>query len=135
MNEKYLILAINPGSTSTKIALFENDAEIFSETIEHAADDLKGYADIQDQLEYRREMVEKAMEARGYSTMAVDVFAGRGGGILSVSGGTYEVTELLVEHASIGMTGQHPAQLASQICKQFADQYGGRGFHRQSAGC
>jgi butyrate kinase len=128
MTEKLRILAINPGSTSTKIALFEDDAEVFSETIQHSADDLKALGDIQDQLGYRRDTVAKAMEKRGFKLSEVDVFVGRGGGLLPLVGGTYEVTALLAEHASRGMTGQHPAQLASQICRQLADKWGRKAF-------
>lgn len=126
MDKKFRILAINPGSTSTKIALFDDNEEIFSQTIDHAAEDLKAFEEIQDQLGYRRDMVEKAMEAKGCPLSGVDVFVGRGGGILSVTCGTYEVTDLFVAHASQGLPGQHPAQLASQICKQFADRYNKR---------
>lgn len=128
MDKNFKILAVNPGSTSTKIALFCDYDEVFSENINHAAEDLKVFKEIQDQLSYRRDMVEKTMEAKGYSLTDVDVFVGRGGGLLSVTGGTYEVSDLLVDHASKGMTGQHPAQLASQICKQFADKYNKRAF-------
>lgn len=128
MDKKFRILAVNPGSTSTKIALFDDSDEVFNETIQHSAEDLKGFKDIQDQLSYRREMVEKAMKTRQCALADVDVFVGRGGGLLPLVGGTYEVTELLAEHASRGMTGQHPAQLASQICKQFADTYRKKAF-------
>lgn len=124
----FRILAVNPGSTSTKIALFEDDTQVFSETIEHAAEELKTFREIQEQLDYRRNTVEKTMTAKGCRLSDVDVFVGRGGGLLPLVGGTYEVTPLLAEHASRGMTGQHPAQLASQICKQFAEKYGGRAF-------
>lgn len=126
--DKIRILAVNPGSTSTKIALFDDYDEVFSTNIEHAAEDLKKFKEIQDQLGYRRDMVESTMADKGYNMTDVDVFVGRGGGLLSVSGGTYEVTDLLVDHASRGMTGQHPAQLASQICRQFADKYSRRAF-------
>lgn len=128
MDKKFRILAVNPGSTSTKIALFDDAAEVFSETIQHSADDLKSFKEIQDQLAYRRDMVASAMENRGYLLTDVDVFAGRGGGLLPLVGGTYEVTDILASHASRGMTGQHPAQLAAQICKQFADKYGKKAF-------
>lgn len=128
MDKSFRILAVNPGSTSTKIALFDNDDEVFSETINHAAEDLKVFKEIQDQLGYRRDMVEKTMESKGYKLTEVDVFVGRGGGLLPLVGGTYEVTELLAEHASRGMTGNHPAQLASQICKQFAEKYDKKAF-------
>lgn len=124
MDKKYKILAVNPGSTSTKIALFENDAEVFKKNLEHSPDELKNFKEIQDQRDYRKQMVEEAMAEAGYKMEDVDIFVGRGGGLLSVSGGTYKVTDLLAEHASRGMTGQHPAQLASQICKIFAETYG-----------
>ena len=117
------ILAINPGSTSTKIALFDDDKEIFGKNISHGKEELAQFKEIQDQKDFRREMVEKAMAENGYSFDDVDVFVGRGGGLLALIGGTYAVSDLLVDHASRGMTGQHPAQLASQICKYFADKY------------
>ncbi len=128
MNKKFRILAVNPGSTTTKIAFFDDDVEVFSQTIDHAAEDLKAFKNIQDQLGYRRDMVEKTMEAKGFAMTDVDVFVGRGGGLLPLVGGTYDVTDLLAEHAGRGMAGQHPAQLASQICKQFADKYDKKAF-------
>jgi butyrate kinase len=128
MNNTFRILAVNPGSTSTKIALFDDDDEVFSETIQHSADDLKGFKEIQEQLDYRRDIVEKAMESRGFSMKDVDIFVGRGGGQLPLEGGTYEVTELVTEHARLGLVGPHPAQLASQICRQYALKYGKKSF-------
>ena len=128
MNDNYRILAVNPGSTSTKIALFHNEEEVFSKTIDHAAEALKPFREIQDQLDYRRGTVEDTMKQKGFPLSEVDVFVGRGGGLLSLLGGTYEVTELLAEHAGRGMSGQHPAQLASQICLQFARRYGKKAY-------
>ncbi len=127
MEKKFRMLAVNPGSTSTKIALYDDEDEVFSETIKHDAEAFKAFRDIQDQLDCRRDMVEKTLTAKGYTLTDIDVFVGRGGGIRPVSGGTYEVTELLAEHASQGMTG-HPAQLACQICRQFAVKYGKKAF-------
>ena len=124
MDKKTKVLAINPGSTSTKIALFDDYDELFSTTINHSAEELAKLGVIQNQLAYRTETVEKAMKDNGYLLEDVDVFAGRGGGLLSVTGGVYEVSELLAEHASKGMAGQHPAQLGSQIAKNFGDRYG-----------
>ena len=126
MIEKIRVLAINPGSTSTKIALYDDYDELFSETIEHSPDELKGFAEIQAQLPFRAAMVENAMLEHGCALADVDVFAGRGGGLLSVEGGVYDVSDLLVEHASKGMTGQHAAQLGSQIAKKLADKHGKR---------
>ena len=128
MDGHYRILAINPGSTSTKIALFDGEAALFSQTIDHPADALRPFKDIQDQLGYRRETVETTMTQRGFPLETVDVFVGRGGGLLPLVGGTYAVTALLAEHASRGMSGQHPAQLASQICLQLAERFGKKAY-------
>ncbi|MDR1898908.1 MAG: butyrate kinase [Treponema sp.] len=128
MKDLYRILAINPGSTSTKIALFENDREVYKETIDHPPEELRSFREIQDQLLYRRETVEKSLAARGLALNSIDVFVGRGGGLVPCLGGTYVINDTLVDHASRGMSGQHPAQLASQICKLLIDSYGGQGF-------
>ncbi|MDR0491760.1 MAG: butyrate kinase [Oscillospiraceae bacterium] len=128
MGERIRVLAVNTGSTSTKIALFDDYDELFRKTIRHSVDDLKDFYEIQDQLSYRAETVEKAVAEKGYDLAGVDVFSGRGGGVLAVQGGVYSVSNLLAFHASIGMAGQHPAQLAPQIVKQFADRFGKLAF-------
>ena len=128
MGKKIRVLSVNPGSTSTKIALFDDHDEIFSATINHPSHEFKDFKEVQDQLAYRRDTIERTIKEKGYDMSGVDVFAGRGAGVYSVTGGTYELTDLFVEHASQGIPGQHPAQLASQICKQFADKYGKRAF-------
>ena len=119
----FRILAINPGSTSTKIALFEDDSQVFAKNLTHTKEELSRFREIQDQKDFRRRCVETAMEENRCRLEDVDAFVGRGGGLLSLAGGTYRVTDLLVDHASRGMTGQHPAQLASQICHYFAEKY------------
>ena len=121
----YRVLAINPGSTSTKIALFDEHDELFSISIFHTPEDLKPFAEIQDQLEYRTSMVERTMREKDFAMEDVDVFAARGGGLVSVESGVYAVSDLLIHHASIPMSnGPHPAQLASQIARKFAEKYG-----------
>ena len=126
MDKAIRVLAINPGSTSTKIALFDDYNELFSKAINHSPDDLGNFMDVQEQLPYRSDLVEKAMVEHGYALADVDVFSGRGGGLMPVAGGVYDVSELLVEHASKGMAGQHPAQLGPQMAKRLADKYGKR---------
>ncbi len=127
-DNSYLILAVNPGSTSTKIALFENDREIMNKNISHEASKLAEFADVQDQLDYREQMVIEAVKEAGVKLEDIDIFTGRGGGLHPVLGGTYLVTDILVDHASKGIPGVHPAQLASQICYKLAKQYGGEAY-------
>jgi butyrate kinase len=125
---QYRILAINPGSTSTKITVFENDQEIYRSNIAHEATELKRFKEVQDQLPYRKQAVVATLAERGYDIGDFDIFVGRGGGLVPIKGGTYAVNDQLLNHAAKGMSGQHPAQLASQICAAFVKEYGGRAF-------
>lgn len=122
---EYRILTINPGSTSTKVGCFQGEKELFTVNVSHDADKLKEFATISDQLPYRKETILNALKEANIDLGTVDAFVGRGGGLLAVEGGTYEVNEILLEHAVKGANGvQHPAQLGSQIAHEFAAQYG-----------
>ena len=125
---KTRILVVNPGSTSTKVALFDDYDKVFSLTLDHEAEDLQKFKEVSEQLGYRTDVVAKTMADNGFEIKDVDVFVGRGGGLLSLAGGTYEASGLLIEHATMGMPGQHPAQLGSQIVRRFADTYGGSAY-------
>lgn len=121
----YKVLTINPGSTSTKIALFENETCLYSKNVAHDASELAKYNKISDQLPYRRNMILDLLEEADISLEDVDVFVGRGGGLLACQGGTYLVSDLMYEHARNMQNGViHPASLGPQLAKDFADQYG-----------
>lgn len=128
MKEVYKIFAINPGSTSTKIALFENDMPVFSANISHDAVRLKEFAEISDQFAYRRETILNELARNNITLEKTDAFSGRGGGLVSLEGGTYIVDETLLQHARIGFTAKHPATLGSQLAYDFSIHYGGRAF-------
>lgn len=128
MDKIYKILAINPGSTSTKVAVFENERVVMTCNVAHDAQLLKSLGGVQDQLEYRRETVENALREAGIDLEDIDVFVGRGGGLVPSEGGIYEVTERVLQDTCQGMQGEHPAQLGSQIASLYARQYGGRAF-------
>jgi len=123
------IFAINPGSTSTKIALVEAGRVVFSKNVSHNADKLAEYNGISEQLPYRKETILNLLEKDHISLIGIDAFVGRGGGLLPMEGGTYEIDDLLLSHATIGANGvKHPAQLGSQLAKEFAKEYGGKAF-------
>ena len=128
MPKKYRLLAINPGSTSTKIALFENDREIFSSNISHDAVKLRKFCEISDQFPYRKEAISAELTKNEISLQGMDAFVGRGGGLVSLEGGTYVINETLLHHARIGFTVKHPATLGSQLAHDFALTYGGKAF-------
>ncbi len=124
----YLILAINPGSTSTKIALYRNDSEIFTEKVVHHSSYLEKFSTVNDQLEYRRDTILKAIEKRGYRIQDIYAFVGRGGGLEPCEGGTFEVNELMLDHAKNGTRGRHPAVLGTQLAAEFAKLSGGKAY-------
>lgn len=127
--KNWKIFAVNPGSTSTKIGLFENDRELFTKTVDHDSAKLQEFKEVSDQLPYRQETIAYALKEAGISLDDVDAFVGRGGGLLAVEGGTYEVDDVLLHDAETGANGiQHPAQLGSQIANRFAQQYGKPAF-------
>ncbi len=126
--KKYRVLAINPGSTSTKVAIFENDEEIFSADVSHEAAKLREFPEISDQFPYRKETILAELAKAKISLQGMDAFAGRGGGLVGLEGGTYIVNEILLHHARIGFTVKHPATLGSQLAYDFAKTYGGKAF-------
>ena len=91
------ILIINPGGTSTKIAVFEDDQELFKASIDHTAEDLKPYTHVFDEFEYRKNLIVKTVEEAGYSISDFGCVAGRGGLCRPVEGGTYAVNDRMIE--------------------------------------
>lgn len=122
--KEYKVLTINPGSTSTKIALFEGENCLYSKNVSHEAKELEKFQSMSEQLPYRRDTILKLLEENGIKLSNVDVFVGRGGGLLAMEGGTYKVTELMLEHARTCANGViHPAALGSQLANEFAETY------------
>lgn len=123
------IFTINPGSTSTKIALFEDGNTIFSANVNHDAEKLNSFVDISDQLPYRKETILQLLKENNISLENTDAFVGRGGGLFALEGGTYAIDDILLEHARIGANGiVHPAQLGSQLANELCLEYGGQCF-------
>ena len=124
---EYKILTVNPGSTSTKIALFQGEQCLYSKNVSHDAAELEKFHNLTEQLPYRRDMILGLLKEAGITLEDVDVFVGRGGGLLAMEGGTYEVTELLLDHARNFANGVvHPASLGSLLAHEFAEIYGAK---------
>jgi len=122
---EYRILTINPGSTSTKVGAFEGEKELFSMNVAHEASELAKFGGISAQLSYRKETILAALKEADIDLSTMDAFVGRGGGLLAVEGGTYEIGDILLDHATRGANGvQHPAQLGPQLARGFAEEYG-----------
>lgn len=120
-----LILTINPGSTSTKIAIFRDSEKCCSANIAHDASVLAGFPHIADQFEYRNQAILKFLQENGYAPDSFDAVVGRGGGLLPVEGGVYKIGNTLLDHARNCKNGvEHPATLGPTLAKYFADRSG-----------
>ncbi len=126
--EKYRILSINPGSTSTKIGLFENEKIIFKTSIEHTPEDLKPFKDIKDQYEFRLNTVIQTLEKENIDINSINAFSGRGGSLEPCSGGTYLINDLMYKDASQMKIVKHPSALGIVIAKNLGDKYGKPSF-------
>jgi butyrate kinase len=124
----FRILTINPGSTSTKVALFEGQNKLFSKNIEHDLSRLSHFSEISEQFDYRKQMILETVEENNIDFETIDAFSGRGGGLVSLEGGTYEVNPMMLKHARIGLTVKHPATLGCQIAHYFAEKYNKKAF-------
>ena len=123
----YRILTINPGSTSTKVGLFEGDEAVFTSNVAHEAAKLAEFTSISEQLPYRRDCILDTLRENDVALADIDAFVGRGGGLLSLVGGTYAVGDVMLDHARRGANGvQHPANLGSQLANEFAALAGGK---------
>ena len=109
------ILVINPGSTSTKIAIFDGDKEVFSKTLRHDASELQKLGTIADQKDYRRQIVSDALRENGFQLTDFAAIACRGGLVRQMPGGTYRVNDALVRDSRIGVSGQHASNLGALI--------------------
>ncbi|MGE5560095.1 MAG: butyrate kinase [Chloroflexota bacterium] len=120
----FRILAINPGSTSTKIAVYENEKPIFEQTRRHSAEDLAPFADIQSQYEFRKAQILDCLAKGGVDPASLSAVVGRGGLFRPIEGGTYAINDRVLEDARRGVQGQHASNIGAPLAKGIADQYG-----------
>lgn len=128
MSEAYKILAINPGSTSTKIAVFENDEQIFDKTLRHSVDEISKFEKVSDQFEFRKKVIEENLEESGVKKEELSAIVGRGGLLKPISGGTYSINDKMVEDLKVGVSGEHASNLGGIIAKQMGDELGIKSF-------
>jgi len=114
---KRSILAVNPGSTSTKFAVFEEDILIFKQTIQHSADDISRYKNITDQLPFRKKLILKELTDHKTDFSSIYAVVGRGGLVRPIESGIYEVNEKMVSDLSAGLMGQHASNLGGLIAR------------------
>ncbi|MGL6120048.1 MAG: butyrate kinase, partial [Fusobacteriaceae bacterium] len=114
------ILAINPGSTSTKIAVYENEVEIMEKTLSHSTEEIKSYSDIYSQKEFRKKVILDALKNAGILLEELECVVGRGGLLKPISGGTYLVDENMLVDLKKGVLGEHASNLGGIIAYEIA---------------
>lgn len=123
-----LILVINPGGTSTKIAVFNDDTEAFRISINHTAEDLAPFPHVFDQFQYRKDLVLETVTGAGFDIGAFAAVVGRGGLMNPVPGGTYSVNESMVKDLKNAVHGEHPSNLGAVLAREIASEIGAAAF-------
>lgn len=117
-------LIINPGSTSTKIGVFEDETLLFEETLRHSTEEIAQYATIVDQKDFRKEIIVNLLKEKDFDINSLNVVVGRGGMLKPISGGTYPVTDALLADLKVGVQGQHASNLGGILAREIADSIG-----------
>lgn len=120
--ETYRILAINPGSTSTKIAIYDNEKEVFETTLRHSNDEIDQFDKITDQYEFRKKVILDVLTDNEINLTKLNAVVGRGGLLKPIKGGTYAVNEKMIEDLRVGVLGEHASNLGGMIANEIAVQ-------------
>jgi butyrate kinase len=122
MGKKSLI--INPGSTSTKIGVFDDETLLFDETLRHTTEEIAQFASIVDQKDFRKDIITNFLKDKDFDINSLDFIVGRGGMLKPIPGGTYETTDELVADLKAGVSGQHASNLGGILAREIGDSIG-----------
>ncbi len=117
-------LIINPGSTSTKIGVFEDENLLFEETLRHTTEEISRYATIVDQKDFRKKIITDLLAEKNFDIKTLGVVVGRGGMLKPIPGGTYAVTDELLQDLKMGKQGQHASNLGGILAREIGDEIG-----------
>ncbi len=116
----YRILVMNPGSTSTKVALFQNEDCIFSESLPHSANTLAKFASMVDQFEFRLESIRSILQQKQVALETIDAFVGRGGLLKPIASGTWVIDEKMLYDLRLAKYGEHASNLGAILAFELA---------------
>lgn len=118
------IFVINPGSTSTKIAIYDGNEQVFVKNIKHSTEQLSVYKTIADQYEFREQAIRAELKAENIDLRSVAIVIGRGGLTKPLESGVYRINELMIQHLKMGYSGQHASNLGGLIADRLAKSIG-----------
>ncbi|MFD3155683.1 butyrate kinase [Haloimpatiens sp. FM7330] len=116
----FKLLIINPGSTSTKIGVYEDEKQILEETLRHSAEEIGKYGSIFEQLDFRKEVILNVLKEKNFDIKDLDAIVGRGGLLKPIEGGTYKVNSSMLEDLKVGVQGQHASNLGGILANEIA---------------
>ncbi len=114
------ILVLNPGSTSTKIAVFQNNRPVFQKSIKHSPEDLAPFQRVTDQYEFRKEIILKELIEAGIDISKISIVVGRGGLVKPIESGVYEVNQAMIDDLRSQMAVEHASNLGALIAHDLA---------------
>ena len=117
----YKILSVNPGSTSTKFAVYEDETLVCLHTIRHSAEELKPYKTLFDQFEFRKNLMLDYLQKDGIDLSDLSVVVGRGGMVRPLESGVYKVNDRLIADLKSAHTAEHASNLGGVIAREIAD--------------
>lgn len=126
MSGDFKILAINPGSTSTKVALFEGERELWNITQRYDVNTLKAFPNVMAQEDFRLSEIELVLKQQNTALEEIDAFVGRGGVLRPIPGGTYAVNEKMLDDLRSCRYGAHASNLGAPIAWRLASESGGK---------
>ena len=117
-------LIINPGSTSTKLGVFEDENMLFDVTLRHPTEEIAQYESIFAQKDFRKKIIVDFLEEKGVDLKSFNMIVGRGGMLKPIPGGTYAVTDDLLKDLEVGISGQHASNLGGILAREIGDSIG-----------
>ncbi len=124
----YKLLSINPGSTSTKIAVYEGEQEIFEETLRHSSEEIGRFKHTSDQQSFRTDIILKILKDKKIDIKELDAVVGRGGLLKPVLSGTYNVNDKMLKDLKENLYGEHASNLGAIIANEIAKSIGKPAF-------
>lgn len=118
------VLVINPGATSTKVAVFEEEQELLKKSIVHTAQELEGFDRVIDQADFRQRAVLEAVAEGAFRLEDFDAVCGRGGLYRPIPSGTYAVSDRVMQDVEQAPYGEHPSNLGAYLARRIGDLVG-----------
>lgn len=121
--DKKKVLIVNPGSTSTKIGVYESGALRVNESVSHPTEELKRFKTIWEQYDFRREAIISTLQKHNLSLRDIDAIAARGGNVKPIPGGIYKICPKMITDMKSGLYGKHPTNVGGLVAFDLGQQY------------